>query len=86
MEQHAEGLVTALAETDEITVYSPADKARADPGPFKQKTILSGNLAVDGKRLAGENVDAWFALNVGFVPLVARVDLPFLRTFTVQIC
>lgn len=80
MQEYARGFANALAGADTVTVYMPARRSVAE-APYRQRPILRGAIAADLGVLAREEVDAWYALNAGFVPLAPHLAAKFFATF-----
>ena len=81
MAELARGLAFALAENDDVVVYSYPHK-EASPLPFpSQKDRLSGRPWIDGPLLAAdeprEGIDVWLCLNAGAVSCVDYLSRPF---------
>lgn len=77
MEQHAFGLANALAEIDEICVFTHVRNAEAVKlCNFPIKPVLEGNIYADVKSLMSESVDLWLTLNAGYSVLANHLSSP----------
>ncbi len=76
MAELAQGLASALAEIDEVTVFTRPGHHLAD-ARFQQQAVLSGKLAADARTLATAKVDVWLGLNAGLMPLATQLEKPF---------
>jgi glycosyltransferase involved in cell wall biosynthesis len=73
-------LATALAATDDVTVYVRPGQGVPD-ALFRERPVLTDNLNRDIRRLAESEPDLWLVLNAGLVPLAARLREPFFAYF-----
>lgn len=77
MEQHAFGLANALAETDDVSVYTHLRNLDAKKlCDFSVIPILEGRVYTDYKLLSHEPVDFWLTLNAGYSVLSNYLSKP----------
>jgi len=79
-QSHARGLAEAMAENDDVVLYTGGYNGLTAP-TYRHKPILTRKLFPDGRRLAKENVDIWYGLNAGLVPLAPQFAQPFFAYF-----
>ena len=80
MPAYARGLTAALRPHARLTVYTM--EGFGDPTlDVEQRPVLTRDVTVCERRLAGERVDAWYALNAGHAVLARSLRAPMLATF-----
>lgn len=80
MEEHALGVAKVLSTTDDIVVFTRAGYG-LEGAPFQQKPVICGDLSKDAELLRNEHVDAWLALNGGYVALAPHLSVPMFAYF-----
>jgi len=80
MPELARGLAEAMQVNDDVVVYTRVNSGIV-ASTYRQEPILTCDLYSDARRLARENVDAWYAMNAGFVPLAPKLCQPFFAYF-----
>ncbi len=75
MAEFARGLATALAALAEVTVFTHENLGIQD-APFAVQPVLARRPQQNLARLQAAPVDAWLALNAGYVPVISALAQP----------